>query len=121
MQEWSRGCVTGRAPFNAERLRGQAYRMSPAQVTWTTYCESGTMLSVCHVFYCLLLITTPYSRYGHYLLLIHETEAQRRNLLKVTKDHTQVCDTLGYLLSPPQIRFFLTMNSAYQLVHKPWY
>lgn len=42
-------------------LRGQAYRMSPAQVTWSSYCESGTVLSFCHVFYCLILITNPYT------------------------------------------------------------
>lgn len=61
MQERSRGCVAGRAPFNTERPRGQAYRMSHAQVTWSSYCESGTVLSFCHVFYCLILITNPYT------------------------------------------------------------
>lgn len=37
--------MIGGAPFNAERQKGQAYRMSPAQVTWSTYCESGTVLT----------------------------------------------------------------------------
>lgn len=92
--------------------------MSPVQKMSSTYYDSGTVLSISHVFYLLILITILENTTINFF--IYEAPSQIRNLLQVTqpesnraRSQTQVCDTPGATVSDSKQHISIS-------IHKPW-